>query len=140
MNDRRKYLGMSISELLGNVSFFFATAAYLNTDMLQLRACAMGGITLGMIFQFYRTAPLWLPIRWNFLLLGINGFMVANLLFERHQANSMPPQLERILQEGNFEKRGFSRVEFCQLFRVGNQVRYKAGEFLTRDGKENRKL
>jgi hypothetical protein len=108
--------------------------------MLQLRACAMGGITLGMIFQFYRAAPIWINLRWNLLLLGINGFMVANLLLERHRANSMPPHLERILQEGNFEKRGFSRVEFCQLFRVGKQVRYKAGEFLTLDGKENRKL
>jgi hypothetical protein len=140
MNNQRRFLGMSFSELAGNLGFICVTAAYLSTDILLLRSLAMSSITLGIIFQFYRAAPLWIPIKWNFMLLAINGVMITTLLAERHRANRMPLKLEMLFQEAYFEKRGFSRVEFNKLFQIGKEVHYKAGEFLTRDGQENCKL
>lgn len=140
MNGKHRYLGVSFSELAGHASFVCVTAAFLNTDMMVLRALAMSGVTLSIIFQFYRPMPLWIPIRWNFLLLAINGAMCFILINERHQANSMPCEMEIIFREANFEKRGFSRVEFNKLFRMGKKVKYKCGEFLTQAGRENTRL
>ena len=132
--------GMSLSELAGNVSFICAMAAFLNTDILVLRSLVMGGIGLSIIFQYYRTFPLWIPIRWNVALLGINAIMATKLLWERHRANQMSSELEALYRDAHFEKRGFSRVEFCKLFDLGNKVQLKAGDTVARDGMENTKL
>jgi hypothetical protein len=140
MNNQQGFLGMSFSELAGHVSFVCATVAFVNTDILILRASAMSGITLSIIFQFFRPVPLWIPIQWNFLLLAINGVMISTLISERHQANSMPPEMEKLFREAHFEKRGFCRVKFNKFFRMGKKVRYKTGDFLTRDGQANCKL
>jgi hypothetical protein len=140
MTDQRNFLGMSFSELAVNVGFLCATAAYLSTDVLMLRGLAMSGMTLGIISQYYRTTPLWSPVRWNFWLLAINGVMVSKLLLDRHRANSMPHELEELFREAHFEKRGVSRVEFCKLFRMGKEVRYKTGDVLARHGQKNFKL
>jgi hypothetical protein len=140
MNDKRKYLRMSVSELVGNVSFVCATVAYMNTDILELRCLVMGGISLSIIFQYYRAVPMWIPIRWNFLLLGINAAMVTSLVLERRKANRMPKELEELYMNAHFENRGFSRVEFCGMFELGKKTRLKAGDVIARDGQENTKL
>jgi hypothetical protein len=140
MNDKRKYLRMSVSELVGNVSFVCATAAYMNTDILELRCLVMGGISLSIIFQYYRAVPMWIPIRWNFLLLGINAAMVTSLVLERRKANRMPKELEELYMNAHFENRGFSRVESCGMFELGKKTRLKAGDVIARDGQENTKL
>ena len=140
MNVKRKFLGMSLSELAGNISFVCVTTAYMSTDILLLRVLATASTLLSIAFQFYRASPLWIPIRWNFLLLGINSVMISNLLVEYHRAHHMPAELKALFREANFEKRGFSPVEFNKLFRAGKQKRYPKGTVLTRDGKENNKL
>jgi hypothetical protein len=140
MNDKRKSLGMSLSELAGNFSFVCATAAYMNTDILELRYLVMGYISLSIIFQYYRAVPLWIPIRWNFLLLGINAAMVTSLVLEHRKANRMPKDLEELYKNAHFENRGFSRVEFCGMFELGKKTRLKAGDVIARDGQENTTL
>jgi hypothetical protein len=140
MNNKRKFLGMSLSELAGHSSFLCVTFAYVNSDILVLRYLVMGGISLAIIFQFYRPAPLWVPIRWNILLLAINTAMITALLIERNKANRMPPEWKVLFEIAHFEKRGFSKVEFCRLFELGKKVRLQAGERLAHDGRENTSL
>ena len=141
MNDPVTYLGgLSISELAGNLAFICVAAAYLNTEILVLRLLAMGGIGLSIVFQYYRDIPLWIPIRWNVLLLCINAAMATTLILERRRAEQMSPELARLYQLGHFENRGFSRVEFCKLFDVGTKVKLKSGDTIARDGVENVKL
>jgi hypothetical protein len=140
MTDQRTFLGMTFAELAGNAGFICATAAYLNTDVLMLRGLAMSGMTLNIIFHYYRATPGLIPVRWNIWLLAINAAMVSKLLLDHHRANSMPPELEELYREAHFEKRGVSRVEFCKLFGMGKEVRYKTGDLLTRRGQKNFKL
>jgi CRP-like cAMP-binding protein len=131
---------MSLSELAGNLSFLCIVAAYLCTDILQLRLLAAASVALSILFQYYRAAPLWIPIRWNALLLAVKTAMLTALVLERRRANSMPPELEDLYSSGHFEKRGFSRVEFMRLFGRGRERSVKANEFLTREGQVNTKL
>jgi hypothetical protein len=106
----------------GNSSFILALAAFCNTDMLYLRLLAMGSISLSIIFQFYRAMPLWIPIRWNVLLLAINAIMAGSLAYETHQAEYMPTDFEGLYKKAFFEQRGFNKVEFCRLFAIrGNE-------------------
>lgn len=101
----------SWSEAAGHGSFVFLALSYLENDFLWLRMYAFSGketicivtvtymflslvhvrigITLSIIFQYYREIPLWIPIRWNFLFLLINGVMIALLLKEQNDANNI---------------------------------------------------
>jgi hypothetical protein len=66
----------TFSELAGHGSFLFLAFSYLGSDFLHLRLFAISGISLAILFQYYREKPLWIPIRWNILFLLINGVMV----------------------------------------------------------------
>jgi hypothetical protein len=141
MNQKSKFMGnLSLSEVAGNASFVVVTLSFLNTDILMLRYLAMGGTALSITFQYYRAVPLWIPIRWNFLLLAINAAMATALIVERREANHMPAELEYLYKNADFEARGFDRVEFYKLFKLGQKVRLDSGEYLTRDGEENKIL
>jgi hypothetical protein len=140
MNKKHEEIWMSFSEIAGNLSFICVTLAYINSDIFWLRGLATGSISLSILFQFYRPQPLWIPIRWNFLLLAINTVMMTELFIERHKANSMPQHLEGMFNDGHFEERGFSRIEFNKLFRLGKREKYSKGELLTLDREKNERL
>ena len=143
MNNKRFLIGgsqTSLSELAGHLSFVFVTLAFVNTDVLWLRGLATGSISLSIIFQYYRPQPLWIPIRWNALLLAINTIMMSNMVIERYQANHMSSNLQKIYNESHFEQRGFNRIEFHKLFRMGRQAKYSKNEFLTLHGERNHRL
>ena len=105
-NTKRKMLGLtevSLSNVCGHASFMLLGLSYVTTDILSLRCLAMGGISLSVLFQFYRPLPLYLPIRWNFLFLAINSVMVGSLLNERNEAEKMA-SWQRTLYETEFAK------------------------------------
>jgi Popeye protein conserved region len=141
MNQKSKFMGhLSLSEVAGNASFVMVTLSFLNTDILMLRYLAMGGTALSIVFQYYRAVPLWIPIRWNVLLLAINAAMATALIVERREANHMPAELEYLYKNADFEARGFDRVEFYKLFKLGQKVQLDPGKYLTRDGEQNKIL
>ena len=91
-----------------------------------------------MVFQYYRLQPLWIPIRWNSLLLVINVGMVTVLLWERHQAEQMDPALENLYQAGHFGRRGFGRVEFRRFMNLAaGRLELDAGTSLAQQGEPN---
>ncbi|CAB9500345.1 cNMP [Seminavis robusta] len=132
--------GYSVSEICGNVSFVFVCVAYLNTDILMLRVLSTGSIALSILFQYYRAIPLWIPIRWNVLLLAINSVMTVSLIAERQMANNMPGELAGTYTNGLFEARGLSKVEFVRLFSRAQKITLRKREKLAQDGQVNRRL
>ena len=141
MNKQRKVLNdVSFSQIAGHLSFIMATTAFAATDMLDLRCLAIGATSFSMIFQYYRPTPLKIPLKWNTLLLGINCYMASCLYFERKQAQNMDETMLQVYKDGAFEKRGFSRVEFCKLFSISIKRTLNGGETLITGGKENKKM
>jgi hypothetical protein len=121
MTKERKICG-SIAELCGHAASVLTISAYISTDILILRSLAISSGILATTFQYYRPVPLWVPIRWNVLLLAINGYMVTELLIERHRAENMPPDMKRLYDSGGFDERGFSKVQFMKFFEHGVSV------------------
>lgn len=74
------YFNYNLSDLCGHGSFVCLALSYLESDFLSLRMYAMSGITLSILFQYYREKPLWIPIRWNSLFLLINAVMIGYLV------------------------------------------------------------
>lgn len=46
----------------------------------------MAGVSCSIAFQYYRPQPLWIPVSWNAIFLGINAGMVALLLKDENDA------------------------------------------------------
>lgn len=47
--------------------------------------------------------------------------MLTNLLLEKERANRLPEELEALYHMGQFEKRGFDKVNFMKFFEVGHK-------------------
>lgn len=141
LNKPRKMLfGMSLSEACGNISSILTLMAYLMTDMMELRITAICATLLSITFQYYRTTPLWIPIRWNVVLLILNATMVTTLYLERRRAQQMSPPLETLYDKGSFGTRGFSKVEFLRLHDLATPVTLPPGHVLVRQGEAKEAL
>ena len=104
--DESRRISYTWSNLAGHSSFLLLALSYLEKDFLQLRIFAASGMSLSIIFQYYREKPLWIPIRWNFLFILINASMIALLLKETADADHNMSRDEKELYSTFFERRG----------------------------------
>ena len=119
----------SLSNMCGHLSFVLLGTSYITSDIFHLRVLAMSGISLSILFQYYRPIPLFIPIRWNALFLLTNAGMIAALLSERNEANKMSDE-ERELYDREFKQMGFTSVEYYRLIRAGSRRQVKRGSHL----------
>ena len=83
------FLNLRLFALSGQISsviiFIFITITSIIIFFLSLYwnlyvLCLYTGISLSIIFQYYRERPLWIPIKWNALFLLINTVMAMFIL------------------------------------------------------------
>jgi len=104
----------SYSDLAGHGSFLCLALSYLDSDLMYLRIYAMSGISLSIIFQYYREIPLWIPIRWNSLFFTINLFMLMLMIKEENNAQQIPEE-QRVMYQQIFHPKGMKAVDFLHL-------------------------
>lgn len=132
--NRKRFLNLNLSEMAGNLSSFLVLAAYTMTDMFALRVVSLVATSLALLFQYYRKIPLWIPIRWNIVLVLINATMVTKLHLERQRAHAMTPAMQELYEKGHFKQRGFSKVEFLRLYEMARVVELPPGTILVKEG------
>ena len=81
---------------------------------------------MSVLFQYYRPVSLMIPVRWNILFLLINGLMVGALVKERSEASAMDETMKNLFT-GEFERMGFTAVEFRRLFSTCEKVALAPG-------------
>jgi CRP-like cAMP-binding protein len=138
--NKKRILNLNISEMAGNFSSILVLGAYTMTDMFSLRVVSLAATSLSLIFQYYRKVPLWIPFRWNFVLLFINATMVTKLHLERQRAESMTADMEELFEKGQFSCRGFSRVEFLRLYDLAEVVTLPPDQVMVREGQAKESL
>lgn len=129
----------SWSDLAGHGSFLFLAVSYLERDFFHLRLYAMSGVTLSIIFQYYREKPLWIPIRWNSLFLLINAVMIALLIKDDLAADKLSTEEKQLYHEV-FQTKGMSRVEFVHLMAKAKRMAAAPEEMLVTDAKRNTRV
>ena len=70
--------------------------SYIESDIMMLRLFALSGLSLSIVFQYYRDVPLWIPIRWNGLFCMINIAMIAILLKKERDASALPDEQKEL--------------------------------------------
>ena len=127
--------GFTAAEAAGHVSFVLLGVSYLTSDLLTLRALAVGGLSAAVVFQYFRDVPLWLPIRWNALFVAINLFWVAKLYYDETAARRWSSEEERALYAKHFAH--MPMHEFKTLMRHGEWREVERGFEFTREGRAN---
>ena len=125
----------SVREVFGHVSFLLLGYSYLTSDLMQLRALAVGGLSAAMVFQYFRADPLWLPIRWNALFVAINAIWVAKMWFDEREAERWCTAEERALYERHFSH--MALADFRTLVSHGRWMDLDVGTEVTTEGKPN---
>jgi CRP-like cAMP-binding protein len=128
---------LSLSELCGHLSFAFMSVSYLVSDILWLRASAIAAGSAMIAFNYWHPhgRPLWLPLRWNLLFIGINSVQIAYILTERNAANKLSED-EKVLYSTTFQPVGLSKLEYKRFLRKakGEWITFKPGQHLTFEG------
>ncbi|CAM9481891.1 unnamed protein product [Ascophyllum nodosum] len=135
----RPLFWMSISEAAGHLSFIFLGLGFLETDVLPLRMYAAAGISCSIAFQYFCPQPLWIPIAWNAIFLGINAGMVALLLKERHDASQQDKESATLYDQA-FRESGLTAVDFMKIKGISKMTKCASGEVLARQDVKQRKL
>uniref|UniRef100_A0A7S3HEK0 Cyclic nucleotide-binding domain-containing protein n=1 Tax=Spumella elongata TaxID=89044 RepID=A0A7S3HEK0_9STRA len=130
---------MSLSDLAGHSSFILLALSYLETDFLLLRMFAASGVSLSIIFQYYREKPLWIPIRWNTLFLVINVVMIGLLWKKEHEAHTIPSETKHLF-ESTFMKKGMTPVDFLHLCKAAERIEVKKGEVIISEKLKNSRV
>jgi len=138
--NRKRFLDTSLSETCGHLSSVLVLTAYTMTDMFLLRVVSLVATSLALLFQYYRKIPLWIPIRWNLVLVAINATMVTKLHLERQRADAMTPVMQKLYENGHFEQRGFSKVEFLRLYELAQVVELPPGSVVVKKGQAKESL
>lgn len=125
----------SASSAFGHLSFLLLGYSYLTSDLLTLRALAVGGLSATMVFQYFRDVPLWLPLRWNALFVAINVFWVVKLWYENHEAERWCTAEERALYDRHFSH--MALADYRTLLKIGRWRDLEVGTELTTEGRQN---
>lgn len=127
---------ISLSELSGHGAFLFLALSYSTTDLLSLRIFAASGISLSIIFQYFRDRPLWIPIRWNSLFLLINAVMIGVLVKETLESYMIPEEQEK-LYKSFFESKGMDVIDYMRLIGAAERREVKKGVKLITQGRHH---
>lgn len=130
---------LSLSDLAGHASFIMLAVSYLETDFFLLRMFAASGVSLSIIFQYYREKPLWIPIRWNALFLLINIVMIGLLWKKEHEAHTIPSETKHLF-ESTFMKKGMTPVDFLHLCKAAERIEVKKGEVVISEKLKNSRV
>jgi len=125
----------SAATAFGHVSFLLLGYSYLTSDLLTLRALAVGGLSAAMVFQYYRDVPLWMPIRWNALFVAINVFWVVKLWYEDREAERWCTAEERALYDRHFSH--MALADYRTLLKSAQWRDLEVGTEVTTEGRRN---
>ena len=122
---------MNIATVAGHLAFGLIAFSFLVKDILWLRVIS----TIASLFSvFYNYVippePMWIPIGWNFVFVGVNLYHIAIIIYEKRPIKMAPKDKE--LYETLFKE--MTPVEYLKISKVAQWQKYSSGEKLIRQG------
>ena len=117
----------SLIDFIGHAAFGLVAISFFAKDMLLLRALSILACGVGIAYNYFLpVGTLWIPIIWNIIFVGINGYRIIGIFLDRRALKFNEEELE--LFETLFK--GFSPLEFMKLMRISEwQTIEKGFEF-----------
>ena len=116
---------MNVALIAGHLAFGLIAFSFLVKDILWLRIVS---ILASLFSVFYNwvipVEPMWIPIGWNFVFVGLNLYHIAVIIYEKRPIKMAPKDKE--LYETLFKD--LSPVEYLKISKVAQWKKYKSGE------------
>ena len=120
---------MNVALIAGHLAFGLIAFSFLVKDILWLRIVS---ILASLFSVFYNwvipVEPMWIPIGWNFVFVGLNLYHIAVIIYEKRPIKMAPKDKE--LYETLFKD--LSPLEYLKISKVAQWIKYKAGETIIR--------
>ncbi len=111
-------------DYLVDISSIFTLISFSVRSMLALRFLAIGAQLTFIPYAYFQPTPLWTPIVWNLLFMGVNLFNVVKLFLEKRPVIFNPDE-EKLY---NLGFKTLNRREFLTLLTIGEWRDGEAGE------------
>ena len=112
---------MNLAVIAGHLAFGLIAFSFLVKDILYLRLVS---IVASLFSVFYNwvipVEPMWIPIFWNFVFVGLNLYHIAVIIYEKRPVDMTDKEKE--LYDTMF--RNLTPVEFLKITKVAEWVRY----------------
>ena len=120
---------MNVALIAGHLAFGLIAFSFLVKDILWLRIVS---ILASLFSVFYNwvipVEPMWIPIGWNFVFVGLNLYHIAVIIYEKRPIKMAPKDKE--LYEPLFKD--LSPVEYLKISKVAQWKTFKSGETIIR--------
>ena len=120
---------MNVDLIAGHLAFGLIAFSFLVKDILWLRIVS---ILASLFSVFYNwvipVEPMWIPIGWNFVFVGLNLYHIAVIIYEKRPIKMAPKDKE--LYETLFKD--LSPVEYLKISKVAQWKTFKSGETIIR--------
>ena len=120
-------------DYLVNVSSILTLISFTVSSILSLRLLAIGAQLTFIPYCLLQSPPLWTPVIWNLLFMGVNIINVIILLLERRPVKFNPDEKKLY----NLVFKSLSPREFLKLLALGEWREGQAGEILIYAGQIN---
>ena len=112
---------MNLAVIAGHLAFGLIAFSFLVKDILYLRLVS---IVASLFSVFYNwvipVEPMWIPIFWNFVFVGLNLYHIAVIIYEKRPVDMTDKEKE--LYETMFK--GLTPVEFLKITKVAEWKKF----------------
>jgi hypothetical protein len=128
---------MTFIDMVGHLSFLIIAFSLLMRDIILLRILSIGSGFIGIYYNFFvASEPLWVPIIWLTVFMGINVYMIIMFYLSNRKSGLSADDLE--IWKTNFL--GLTTEEFRHIRKLFDFQSYKPGDVLTETGRDNHSL
>ena len=122
---------MNIATIAGHLAFGLIAFSFLVKDILYLRLVSILASLFSVFYNYViPVEPMWIPIGWNFVFVGLNLYHIAVLVYEKRPVKMNDKNSE--LYETLFKD--MTPVEYLKVSKIAEWKIFKSGEIIIEQG------
>ena len=122
---------MNVATVAGHLAFGLIAFSFLVKDILYLRLVSILASLFSVFYNYViPVEPMWIPIGWNFVFVGLNLYHIAVLIYEKRPVKMNDKNTE--LYETLFKD--MTPVEYLKVSKIAEWKIFKSGEVIIKQG------
>tara|TARA_Y100000310_G_scaffold70745_1_gene66487 strand:+ start:217 stop:867 length:651 start_codon:yes stop_codon:yes gene_type:complete len=122
---------MNVATVAGHLAFGLIAFSFLVKDILYLRLVSIVASLFSVFYNYViPVEPMWIPIGWNFVFVGLNLYHIAVLIYEKRPVKMNDKNTE--LYETLFKD--MTPVEYLKVSKIAEWKTFKSGEVIIKQG------
>ena len=122
---------MNVATVAGHLAFGLIAFSFFVKDILYLRLVSILASLFSVFYNYViPVEPMWIPIGWNFVFVGLNLYHIAVLMYEKRPVKMNDKNTE--LYETLFKD--MTPVEYLKVSKIAEWKKFESGEIIIKQG------